>query len=105
MAVNDLAFLVRTSDMMVLDRRRNSTAQPAFPTGYVVPSGQQIVFGNSDTDLVVTPNGWLWNGDTPATFTEAPDTPIPTGDVAGAIDALETDFATRIAELKAQIGL
>lgn len=104
MAANDLAFLVRSSDFMVLDRRANRTSAPAFPTGYIVPAGQQIVYGNSDTDLAVVPNSWVWNGDSPATFTAGPETPPATNDVSGAIDALEAAFATQVAELRARIG-
>lgn len=107
MAANDLTFLVRITDKTVLDKRRSP-----LPTGFIVPAGQQIVYGDSATDLGVVPNAFKWNEDSPATFSEIPDaqpgdpaTPATTAERLALADAKLDEAKTEIAAIKADMGI
>ena len=110
----DLIFIVRTSDMMVIDRRR-----APLPNGFVAATGTTVVNGYSEgvtrvddmdsTGSAVVPNAFIWNGDDPASFTSAPPAPPPTGDSTVAqldsIEAKANATLQTVTEMRAALGL
>lgn len=112
MAFGDLAFLIRISDKMVLDRRANRSNAPAFPNGYIVPAGQQIIYGDSATDLGVVPNAFTWNGDNPPTFSPVPDVvpgeerpPATTAERLASAEMKLEDAKAEILAIRADMGI
>lgn len=104
MAFGDLAFQVRSSDGLVKDRRANRFNAPAFSNGFIVPTGDQIIYGDSDKDLGVVSNVYKWNFDNPATFSRIPDV-TPGEELPPATQAERLNLAeAKLDEAKAEIA-